>query len=1175
MKANVRRGRGFRGLLRYALDRGDQCAIVGGNMSGLTPNRLAAEFGISRRVRPDVERPVWHCTLSLPPGERLRPDEWDVIAHRMMERMGMPPDRHQFVAVLHTDTPCEHIHIMGSRIGLDGTLWYGVNDAFSAQAATQALEVEFGLTLTKGPDVERENPGAGVRAGLKLSQAERELWAQRDAVPPKAVIARLVEKAIRRGDGTPENLQAALAKAGVDARISVGRGRVTGISYSMEAAWEGGSETVAYKGTQVGGRCDARSIEARLAERRAEVAKTVGILKRADDIRFEAGLRASAARLDEVAANIRRRRDAEQSAPAGAGTARDSRADRPGDGTGGSQPGESPGPAGLRQGQVDNSAAGSSPADVQSETSSASEPDRAGDGDRGDGGGRRRPASADRGAGGGEQNRHDPRVAGGGGEPPISDRAANGEDRGHPERDPPRTAEDHPEADPHPDDVVWFGVEVEIEATIVADPRAARPRSRQDWHRLAMLYREAFTSRVAPYVHQVRADPEAGHVQVTMRDGSRITDNGRRINLSWNGAVPPAAVAAMVEMAKARGLRSVRMIGDDAEFRRAAWLACQRAGIEVREYRPPADLVAAWKAEQAQALWQEQRAAAAEPVETPDLFEDIWGDVEAADDTQDAWYRWAAVAKIYRQRLDARAAAHVRYVRSNRPGGPVVVGLNNAAQVHDAGRTISTTWRADAGVSAEAVNVMAAMAKAKGWKALRMRRGDDAFQAQAWLACQRAGVEVVDFTPSAELAAAWEAERTGASSHGQNGGTDQGRRAPGPGDGQPRRDEPAPRATGPDSSGDGGGRGSPGPDRGEPVRPAPEDRGWGGGEGGPAAPDDRASRPGRSRRRERVVYNDFLPGGAPTGREPGRVQGNAGTAAGSGADRRDRDDDRPVSADDGLGRTDASTARRRGNAPGASSGPGENWDSRFKRASAKRDRDEQAARHGVADDAGRVRGARGQAEPGQHGSSRTDRGSPTAPVAPDPNPGEVRRPGLPYQTKEGRQAARRWLIETHKIPPAVVARAEQAKFIHACGPEVAFLGWDHARRWAVSAWMHPLPQGRSRAAAHSDPSTPPVLIGGSDTVFLCTDGLTALNALAEAERAGRKPPTVIALYGPRPDIQITNVSDEARQAILSARSVLPYGTIGTPELLRAIEALRGEARDDVMPPRGPRDWRPD
>lgn len=271
MKANIRRGKGFRGLLAYAMDRGDACRIVGGNVSGETVSELSHEFGVGRRVRPDVEKPVWHCSLSLPKGENLPPETWNAIAHALMRKVGLDPKRHQFVVVQHDDTTHEHVHIIASRIGLDGSLWYGVDDVLAAQVATQELEKEFGLTLTKGRSLSSERPGKGLRAGLKIDQEEMNLWTSRNATPPKLYIAEAVNGAIAEGDGTPEDLKRRLLLSGIECRISLGKGKVTGVSYAMQAEWDGGEEAVAYKGSQVGRLYEAKEIERRLAERRSQI----------------------------------------------------------------------------------------------------------------------------------------------------------------------------------------------------------------------------------------------------------------------------------------------------------------------------------------------------------------------------------------------------------------------------------------------------------------------------------------------------------------------------------------------------------------------------------------------------------------------------------------------------------------------------------------------------------------------------------------------------------------------------------------------------------------------------------------------------------------------------------------------------------------------------------------
>jgi len=77
MKAKVSRGAGFRGLLDYIYGPGEDnhpgraVPVSGaGNVLGTDPRDLARQFAVSRQLRPDIKKPVWHCSLSLPPGEK-------------------------------------------------------------------------------------------------------------------------------------------------------------------------------------------------------------------------------------------------------------------------------------------------------------------------------------------------------------------------------------------------------------------------------------------------------------------------------------------------------------------------------------------------------------------------------------------------------------------------------------------------------------------------------------------------------------------------------------------------------------------------------------------------------------------------------------------------------------------------------------------------------------------------------------------------------------------------------------------------------------------------------------------------------------------------------------------------------------------------------------------------
>lgn len=236
MKAKVERGAGFRGALDYALGKDNACEIVGGNMSGQTPRALAAEFALSRQARPEVKKPVWHTSLALPPGESIDGDRWAAVAADFMSGMGLAD--HQYVAIRHRDTGIDHIHIIGSRVRLDGSLYHGAWDAKRAIELTQELEERHGLTRTKGLE--------GGRA--EQSRPTKNELEQMDRTGDAPVRLRLQEIINAALDGEPKTIMAFIDQmeaAGVTALPNVATtGRMNGFSFQLDG--------VAFKASQLG-----------------------------------------------------------------------------------------------------------------------------------------------------------------------------------------------------------------------------------------------------------------------------------------------------------------------------------------------------------------------------------------------------------------------------------------------------------------------------------------------------------------------------------------------------------------------------------------------------------------------------------------------------------------------------------------------------------------------------------------------------------------------------------------------------------------------------------------------------------------------------------------------------------------------------------------------------------
>jgi len=245
VKAKISRGCGFRGIAKYALGDGKGAEFVAGNVTGTTPRTLSAEFAIARQLRPDVTRPVWHTSLALPAGERLADDHWRAVIDDYMDGMGFDRKNHQFFAVRHHDTDHDHIHIIASRIGLDGSVWHGQWEALKAIDLTQVLEERYGLTRT---------PGYRQKDEKSLTKGEIELAVRTEQAPPKKVLQALIKEAAQ---GSPTVVQFAekLVMSGVEVRANLANtGTLSGFSFGL-----GG---YAFKGSQLGKKFSWKALKA-------------------------------------------------------------------------------------------------------------------------------------------------------------------------------------------------------------------------------------------------------------------------------------------------------------------------------------------------------------------------------------------------------------------------------------------------------------------------------------------------------------------------------------------------------------------------------------------------------------------------------------------------------------------------------------------------------------------------------------------------------------------------------------------------------------------------------------------------------------------------------------------------------------------------------------------------
>ncbi|HTI10904.1 MAG TPA: relaxase/mobilization nuclease domain-containing protein [Puia sp.] len=144
---------------------------------------LIRQFNEVARLKPNMSKPVFHISLSLPPGERLTKGALVNLAFDCARSLGF--DRHQYLAILHKDTAQQHLHLVANRIGFDR---HTVSDSFSrGKIADYCRDAErrLGLRQELGPrryltKEQRKTPRKGMRLDKLKQQIEQALQESRD-----------------------------------------------------------------------------------------------------------------------------------------------------------------------------------------------------------------------------------------------------------------------------------------------------------------------------------------------------------------------------------------------------------------------------------------------------------------------------------------------------------------------------------------------------------------------------------------------------------------------------------------------------------------------------------------------------------------------------------------------------------------------------------------------------------------------------------------------------------------------------------------------------------------------------------------------------------------------------------------------------------------------------------
>ncbi|MEI9918952.1 MAG: relaxase/mobilization nuclease domain-containing protein [Bacteroidota bacterium] len=145
MTANMIKGKGFGGALRYNLEKVDKgvAEILDSSFVDATQTSIMKEMQMVKMLRPNLQKHFYHTSINFPPSENLSSEKMKEIGREYLEESGFT--QHQFIMFRHHDAEHPHLHILVSRIGYDGSVLSDSNDFAKCEIILRRLEKKHNL----------------------------------------------------------------------------------------------------------------------------------------------------------------------------------------------------------------------------------------------------------------------------------------------------------------------------------------------------------------------------------------------------------------------------------------------------------------------------------------------------------------------------------------------------------------------------------------------------------------------------------------------------------------------------------------------------------------------------------------------------------------------------------------------------------------------------------------------------------------------------------------------------------------------------------------------------------------------------------------------------------------------------------------------------------------------
>lgn len=227
MTATMIKGKGFRGALRYNLEKVEKGVgeILGHSFVNATEKTIMKEIQMIKVLRPNLQKFFYHTSINFPPYEDLSNERMKAIAMDYLSESGF--ENHQFILFRHRDADHPHLHILVNRIGYDGKVLSDSNDFARTEKVLRQLEKKYNLT---------EVISSKQATRRAVTKDELEMMKRTNSPSSKLQLQLIIGEAIKgRSKLTCSEFIQVLENKGVKILFNqASTGYVSGISYSYD-----------------------------------------------------------------------------------------------------------------------------------------------------------------------------------------------------------------------------------------------------------------------------------------------------------------------------------------------------------------------------------------------------------------------------------------------------------------------------------------------------------------------------------------------------------------------------------------------------------------------------------------------------------------------------------------------------------------------------------------------------------------------------------------------------------------------------------------------------------------------------------------------------------------------------------------------------------------------------